>query len=67
VSRCRPEARAASDNPGTRATVCRETDCPVADEPPPGEAWCRYRLGLELARWFFGYPMEAGEAKPVAL
>ena len=67
MSPCRAEARATSDDPGTRATVCRDNDCLFADEPPPGETWCRYRLGLELARWYFGYPMEAGEAKPVAL
>jgi hypothetical protein len=47
--------------------VCRETDCPVIDEPPPGENWCRYRLGLELARWYFGYPMAAGAPGLVAL
>ena len=47
--------------------MCRDTDCPVTEEPPPGETWCRYRLGLEYARWVFGYPLKAGEPEVVAL
>ena len=47
--------------------MCRDGDCPVIDEPPPGEAWCQYRLGLEYARWVFGYPMEPGAPEVVAL
>ncbi len=43
--------------------MCRDGDCPVIDEPPPGEAWCQYRLGLEYARWVFGYPMEPGRPR----
>jgi len=47
--------------------VCRDVACPVTDDPPPGEAWCLYRLGLEYARWVFGYPMQTGRPEPVAL
>jgi hypothetical protein len=47
--------------------MCRDGDCPVIDEPPPGEAWCQYRLGLEYARWVFGYPMEPGAPEVVSL
>ena len=61
------EALVASTTPGNEDIVCRDLDCPVADEPPPGEAWCLYRLGLEYARWVFGYPMAAGEPKPITL
>ena len=47
--------------------MCTDVDCPVTDDPPPGEGWCQYRLGLEYARWVFGYPMAAGEPGPVTL
>lgn len=47
--------------------MCASPDCPVPDEPPPGEAWCVYRLGLELARWVWGYPMQAGRPREVSL
>lgn len=47
--------------------MCESPDCPVPDQPPTGETWCLYRLGLELARWVWGYDMRPGPAKRVTL
>lgn len=48
--------------------MCDDPACPSPHPPPPGEAWCPTRLGVELVRYLLAWPtMKAGPPTPVTI